>query len=220
MLKITVNTGQSTHDLGHIICLGQNYKRHAKEMGSEPPDIPYFFYKPLSSVIFPGRKIVLPPMSKKVHHEVELGILIGKQGKDILPENALEHIDGYCIVLDITARDLQSKAKQRRGPFDIAKSFDTFAPLSDFVPSSSVSDPNSLPLKLWVNGELRQDSNTSDMIFNVQEQISFLSQILTLNPGDLIATGTPEGVGEIVDGDVITAEIEGIGRIEYPVVRK
>ncbi len=220
MKQLSVKNSGQTIQVSKLICLAQNYKRHALEMGSTPPELPFFFFKPATALIGNGGDIVIPKMSGLIHHEIELAVIIGRGGKDIPEERALEHVFGYAIFLDITARDLQKKAKERRTAFDIAKSFDTFAPISEVTPASQVPDPNALDLKLWVNDELRQDSNTSDLIFGVEKLISFMSEIMTLERGDIIATGTPEGVAPLKAGDEVRAEITGLGLLENQVIQK
>lgn len=206
--------------IGKIICIGQNYRGHAREMKSSAPEIPYFFFKPASAVIGNDEEIILPSMSKCVHHEVELAVVISRRGKRISKERTFEHILGYAILIDITARDLQDKAKAGKRPFDLSKSFDTFCPISEITLKEEIDDPNDLAIKLWVNDELRQSSNTKEMIFYIDEIIKFLSEIMTLEHGDVIATGTPEGVGEIREGDVITASITGLGSLRVGVRRE
>lgn len=193
--------------IGKLICLSRTYKKHAQEMKSDVTEDPLFFLKPASAVIFNGESIVIPEMSKCLHHEVELGVVIGERCKNVSQKEALDYVLGYLVALDITARDIQSEAKKKGWPWDIAKGFDTFAPISNVVLKGNVPDPNNLDISLKVNGELRQSSNTSNMIYSVERIIEFISQIMTLEPGDLIMTGTPEGVGEIVAGDIVEAEL-------------
>ena len=196
--------------IGKIICLARTYKKHALEMKSEIPTNPLIFLKPTSSVIFNGDTIIKPKMSNCLHHEVELGVVIGKKCKDISKNNALDHILGYCLCLDITARDIQSEYKKKGWPWGIAKIFDTFAPISNVVLKKDVPNPNNLDIILKVNGKIKQDSNTSNMIFSVEQIFEFISSIMTLETGDLIMTGTPEGVGEIKKGDIIEASLGNI----------
>ena len=200
-----------------IICLAKNYSAHALEMGVQPSKLPPFpplFLKPPSSVIGPGDKIVIPKQTQNVHHEIELAIVIGKRGKNILKENVNEHIYGYTILLDITARDIQSNAKKNGHPWFVAKGFDTFCPLGPIiVTSDEIKDPNSLTIRLKVNDEVRQDGNTRDMIHKVTSIVEYCSSINTLEPGDVIATGTPEGVGKFDHGDLLQASIEKIGTL-------
>jgi len=196
--------------IGKLVCLARTYKKHAEEMNSEVAKDPVLFLKPASSVIFNGESIIIPEMSKCLHHEVEMGIVIGKRCKKVSKEEALDYVLGYLVGLDITARDIQSDAKKKGWPWDIAKGFDTFAPISDVVLKAEVQDPNNLDILLKVNGEIKQKSNTNNMSYSVEQIIEFISHIMTLESGDLIMTGTPEGVGEIVTGDVIDAELGDI----------
>ena len=193
--------------IGKIVCLARTYKKHAREMNTEVTKDPLLFLKPASSVIFNGESIIIPKISNCLHHEVELGVVIGKKCKNIKQEEALTHVLGYLIALDITARDIQSEAKKNSWPWTIAKGFDTFTPISEIVFKENVSNPNNLDIKLKVNGKVKQNSNTKNMIYSVERIIKFISDIMTLEKGDLIITGTPEGVGEIVKGDVLEAEL-------------
>ncbi len=219
MLKLPFMDGEYEIKPSKILCLGRNYAKHAEEMKSEVPKEPVIFLKPPSSLVGPDSIILLPPQSKTVHHEVELAVVIGKGGKNIGVKEATSHVLGYTILLDITARDLQAEAKKKGLPWSVAKGFDTFAPIGPrIVPAESI-DPRHLEIGLKVNGEIRQKGSTENMIFKVPEVISYISKIMTLEPGDIIATGTPEGVGEIKDGDVIEAWIEGIGVLRERVRR-
>jgi len=193
--------------IGKIVCLARTYKKHAQEMKTDITKDPLLFLKPASSVIFNNESIIIPKMSNCLHHEVELGVVIGKKCKNIKQEEALNHVLGYLIALDITARDIQSEAKKNGWPWSIAKGFDTFSPISKVVLKENVSSPNNLDIMLKVNGKVKQNSNTKNMIYSVERIIKFISDIMTLERGDLIITGTPEGVGEIVNGDVLEAEL-------------
>ena len=214
---IKVKNSTETISPTKIICLGRNYRKHAEELGNVVPDKPIIFLKPPSSLIVEGEKIILPSQSQDVHHEVELGVVIGKTGRHISRTEAEGHILGYCIFLDITARDIQKEETKRGAPWALAKGFDTFAPVSQVVRREELSHPDSIAIRLWVNGETRQDSNTSFMIFGIGEIIEYISSYMTLEAGDIIATGTPEGVGPIRNMDVVTAEIEGIGKVRFEV---
>lgn len=196
--------------IGKLVCLARTYKKHAQEMNSDIPKEPLLFLKPASSVIFNGDSIKIPEMSKCIHHEVELGIVIGKKCRNISKKDAMDHVLGYLVALDITARDIQSELKKKGWPWGIAKGFDTFAPISDIVLKEDVPNPQNLDISLKVNGEIKQSSNTGFMIFSIEEIIEFISKIMTLEPGDLIMTGTPEGVDEIISGDVLEAQIGNI----------
>ena len=191
---------------GSVFCIGRNYVAHAHELNNDVPSQPLVFLKPASSLTTNG-PIHLPGESKNVHHEVELVAAIGKGGKNIPQSEALTHIAGYAVGIDITARDIQSRAKENGHPWSIAKGFDTFAPLSSFVESDRVKNPQDIDITLSVNGKKRQQGNTELMIFPVAELISYLSSIFTLRPGDLIFTGTPEGVSPLTSGDRIEATI-------------
>ena len=196
-----------------IIGLGWNYAEHNKELKSVD-NKPIVFLKPPTSVIGPDEAVRIPDISKRVEHEIELGIVIGKRGKNIGIDEAQEHIAGYTIILDITARDLQWEARKKGDPWDICKGMDTFAPVGPcIVPKECIKDPGNLALELKVNGKTRQRSNTKDMIMKPAQALSYVSQYMTLMPGDVIASGTPEGVGPIKDGDAIDSEIENIGRM-------
>jgi 2-keto-4-pentenoate hydratase/2-oxohepta-3-ene-1,7-dioic acid hydratase in catechol pathway len=177
-------------------------------MKTTPPPSPLLFLKPSSAVIFSGEAITYPKQSHCVHHEVEVGVVIGKNARDISIDKALEIVSGYVVALDITARDIQATAKENGWPWGIAKGFDTFAPISDVVSSKKIPNPNDLSFQLEVNSQLRQQGNTNQLIWDVQTLISYISSIMTLEPGDLILTGTPEGVSEIQRGDCIAAELE------------
>ncbi|MFA5103187.1 MAG: fumarylacetoacetate hydrolase family protein [Candidatus Thermoplasmatota archaeon] len=193
--------------IGKIICLARTYKEHAREMNAVVTEDPLLFLKPTSTVIFNHGTIVIPKRSQCLHHEVELGVIIGKKGKYIKEKDAMSHVLGYLVALDITARDIQAEAKKNGWPWAIAKGFDTFAPLSDAVKKEKVPDPLNLTLSLKINGVVRQHANTSQMIYSLERIISFISQVMTLEPGDLILTGTPEGVGEIKEGDRLEAQL-------------
>lgn len=191
--------------ISNIFCIGRNYVEHARELKNEVPDQPLVFLKPTSSLIFDGDTIRIPSQSSNVHHEVEMVAAIGKEGKDIPKEDALDHVAGYGIGIDLTARDIQQQAKEKGHPWTVAKGFDTFAPLSSFVSTDKITDPQDVDLQISVNGEIRQSDNTKLMIFPVAELISYLSSIFTLQAGDLIFTGTPKGVSPIASGDTIEA---------------
>jgi 2-keto-4-pentenoate hydratase/2-oxohepta-3-ene-1,7-dioic acid hydratase in catechol pathway len=189
----------------NIFCIGRNYVEHAQELNNDVPDEPLVFLKPTSSIIHNKDTIQLPSQSKNVHHEVELVAAIGEGGKNIPKKEALTHVAGYAVGIDVTARDIQQKAKENGRPWSVAKGFDTFAPLGSFVPADNIDDPQDIDLQISVNEEQRQSDNTKLMIFPVPELISYLSTIFTLQPGDLIFTGTPKGVSPIISGDHIEA---------------
>jgi 2-keto-4-pentenoate hydratase/2-oxohepta-3-ene-1,7-dioic acid hydratase in catechol pathway len=200
-----------------IFCLGRNYLEHAREMKAEVPTIPVVFLKPPSAILQPGGSIVIPSFSHDMHHEVELVVLVGEGGKDIPHQGAMKHVAGYAVGLDMTLRDVQAEAKKKGLPWTVAKGFDTSAPISEFIASSHVPDPHACNISLRVNGGVRQESNTRNMIFRVPDIIAYLSTVFTLEPGDLIFMGTPEGVGPVQAGDLLEAEIEGIGALSVRV---
>lgn len=195
-----VNIGVQQYTVNNIFCVARNYVAHAQEMGSTIASEPMFFIKPNSAVSQSGQPIVLPTWSNNVHHELELVALIGQGGKNIAAADALKHVAGYGLGLDLTARDVQAAAKQAGNPWTLAKGFDGAAVLTQFVPAAGVN-PADLQFSLQVNGELRQSAHTQEMAFSVAELIAWLSSRFTLQTGDLIYTGTPEGVGPLLAGD-------------------
>lgn len=196
---------------GKIVGVGRNYLEHARELGEDIPEIPALFLKPTSSVIGPGEPIVLPAQSQQVDHEIELAVVIGKAGRWIPPERAASHILGYTIGLDITARDLQRKD----GQWTRSKSFDSFCPLGPWLETDL--DPTDILLTCRVSGELRQMASTREMVFSVAQIVAFTSAVMTLNPGDIVLTGTPAGVGALKAGDLVESHAEGIGTMQNPV---
>jgi acylpyruvate hydrolase len=216
-MKTVMLEGAGEFAVGKILCIGRNYVDHIRELGNETPDRPVVFLKPASSIIQDGGRIVVPPYSSDCHHEGELALLVGKAGKDIPQERALEHLAGYGVAIDLTLRDVQAELKKKGLPWDIAKGFDTACPLSTFIPASKVADPQDLRIVLTVNGETRQDGSTSLMIHPVAEIVSYLSTVFTLEPGDVILTGTPAGVSSIRSGDTVHAEIPGVAALTVTV---
>ncbi len=196
-----------------ILAVARNYADHAKEMNSPIPAEPIFFLKPTTSLLPGGGTILLPLRSKRVEVETELAVILEHGGTGILPQRAMDLIAGYAVFFDITARDLQAKARQEGAPWTASKGFDTFAPISAAVAASRVPNPHDLPIRLKVNGIVRQDSNTRNMVFKIPQLIAEASEIMTLEKGDIFATGTPSGVWPIVAGDVLEAEIPGVGTL-------
>lgn len=196
--------------LGKILCIARNYAAHATELGNEAPEAPVIFLKPSTAVIFDGEAVVIPEWSSDCHYEAELAVLIGRGGKNIPEGEALSHVAGYGVALDMTLRDVQSELKKKGLPWEQAKGFDTSCPLSGFVPADAVGDPQRLTVRLTVNGQLRQDGETSLMIHPVAKIIAHMSRIFTLEEGDVILTGTPSGVGKTVSGDRLSAEVPGV----------
>jgi 2-keto-4-pentenoate hydratase/2-oxohepta-3-ene-1,7-dioic acid hydratase in catechol pathway len=196
---------------GKIVCVGRNYMEHAKELGNEAPKVPLIFLKPPSSVINPGDAIILPPQSQQVEHEAELVAVIGKRGRSIMSESARDYILGYTVGNDVTARDLQKSDPQ----WTRAKGFDTFCPFGPWIDTDF--DPADALVTCRVSGQPRQLASTRDMLFGVGTLLAFISSVMTLEPGDLIFTGTPGGVGPLKAGDEVVVEIEGLGTLTNPV---
>lgn len=194
-----------------IICVGRNYVEHAKEHNAEVPKIPLIFMKPPSAIINPGDTILLPPQSAQVEHEAELVAVIGKRGRAIPADEAASYILGYTIGNDVTARDLQ----RSDGQWTRAKGFDTFCPFGPWIDTEF--DPSDAVISCRVNGQIRQMASTHDMVFSVPTLVAFISSVMTLEPGDLIFTGTPAGVGPLKAGDIVEVEIENLGKLSNPV---
>ena len=214
--------GPPIPDPDKIICLGLNYRSHAEEAGLAVPKVPLLFGKYRNTLNGPTSPIVLPSMSAEIDYEGELAVVIGKRGKDISVASALEHVAGYMALNDVSARDLQ----MRTGQWLSGKTLDTFAPCGPTLVINEINYPQNLNISTRVNGQTLQQSNTRYMIFSVAETIAYISQLMTLEVGDIIATGTPEGVGFkrnppifLRDGDVVEVEIEGIGTLKNPVIR-
>ncbi|XP_015272833.1 PREDICTED: acylpyruvase FAHD1, mitochondrial [Gekko japonicus] len=200
-----------------IVCVGRNYAAHAREMRTALPSRPVFFLKPASAYLREGAPILRPPYCRELHHEVELGVVVGRRAQGVSEEAALAHVAGYALCLDMTARDTQEECKRQGLPWTPAKGFRTSCPVSDFVPKERIPDPHRLKLWLKVNGELRQEGDTSDMIFSVPYIISYISSIITLEEGDLVLTGTPKGVSAVQGGDEIEAGIQGVLSMRFKV---
>jgi len=200
-----------------IFGIGRNYVAHARELQNEVPKTPVIFIKPVTTITYSGNNIRLPFQSQDVHFETELVVAIGNTGKNIIVQEALDYVEGYGIGIDVTARDLQQQAKEKSLPWTVSKGFDTFAPISNFIPAGEIEDPQQLTFELEVNGQIKQRGDTSKMIFPVAHLISELSHFFTLNPGDLIFTGTPEGVGPIHSGDQLKATLSGKTTLEVGV---
>lgn len=203
-----------------IICIARNFLDHAKELGNAVPSEPVFFLKPTTAYLQPGAgAIKIPPGCSNLHFEVELGVVIGKRGSNIPESTAYDFIGGYTLALDMTARDLQEKAKKKGHPWSIAKGFDTSCPVGHFIAKDAIKDPSDVRLWLRVNEEsqFRQDGNTKDMIFKIPKMISYISSFMTLEEGDLILTGTPAGVGPVRSGDLITAGLADIAELKVSV---
>ena len=206
-----------------IICVGLNYRRHARESGMALPETPVLFAKFANALAAHQEPVPLPATAVRYDYEVELGVVIGRRTRDVSKGEALDYVFGYCVTNDLSARDLQ----MRTGQWLLGKTLDKFLPTGPYlVTADQVADPQNLALRTWVNGELRQDSNTGDMVFSVAEIISYISRYMTLEPGDIISTGTPEGVilgmaeqAWLQPGDEVTVEVKGLGRLTNPLIQ-
>jgi 2-keto-4-pentenoate hydratase/2-oxohepta-3-ene-1,7-dioic acid hydratase in catechol pathway len=195
-----------------ILCIGRNYAEHAREQEAEVPRVPLLFLKPPSAILNPGEPIVLPRQSQQVEHEAELVVVVGKRGRNITTDESHDFIFGYTVGNDVTARDLQ----KTDGQWSRAKGFDTFCPFGPWIDTEF--DPSDAIITCKVSGQPRQMASSRDMIFNVNELIAYLSSIMTLEPGDIIFSGTPAGIGALLPGDTVEVEIEGLGKLTNPVV--
>uniref|UniRef100_A0A8C5Q9T7 Oxaloacetate tautomerase FAHD1, mitochondrial n=1 Tax=Leptobrachium leishanense TaxID=445787 RepID=A0A8C5Q9T7_9ANUR len=200
-----------------IICVGRNYAEHAKELKNTVPTEPVLFLKSPTAYVKEGAPAVIPFYSNNLHHEVELGVVIGKGGKDIPQALAMDHVGGYALCLDMTARDVQDKCKEKGLPWTLAKAFDTSCPVSDFIPKDKIQDPHNVKIWLKVNDSLRQEGSTSSMIFSIPFLISYISKIISLEEGDLILTGTPKGVASVQENDEMVAGIDDIISMTFKV---
>ena len=201
-----------------IYCVGRNYAEHAIEMGHDPSKEPPFFFQKNPDNIITDGKFPYPSATSDVHHEIEMVVALSKGGTNIPVEAALDHVFGYGVGLDMTRRDLQGEAKKLGRPWEVGKAFEASAPCGPLVPASEIGHPTSGAVTLKVNAEIRQQGDLNQLIWKVPEMISYLSGLFTLQPGDIIMTGTPAGVGAVVRGDVLEGFVEGIGTIEVVVV--
>lgn len=217
MYRVTLAGTSSGYPVGKIVCVARNYVDHIRELNNAIPDEPVLFTKPATSIVADGGQIVIPSYSNDCHHEVELAVLIGSAGKAIPAERAMLHVAAYGVALDMTLRDVQSGLKAKGLPWEKAKGFDTSCPLSTFVLAEEVADPHDLRISLKVNGQLRQHASTALMMRNVPELIAAASTVFTLEPGDVLLTGTPAGVAAVVSGDLLEAEIEQVGQLRVTV---
>lgn len=210
--------GGGRFPVGRIFCVGRNYAEHAREMGDAVAEPPFFFIKPASCLPTTPGKLPYPPRTEDLHHEVELVVALELGGADIAEADALRHVFGYAAGLDMTRRDLQGAAKDKRRPWDMGKSFDGAAPVGAITPAAEAGDLGDVAIALTVDGETRQSGRTSEMLWNVPAIIAELSTYIRLMPGDLIFTGTPAGVGAVVRGNVLEARIEGLAPLEVEIV--
>ena len=210
--SLPVEGSDARFPLCRIYCVGRNYAEHAREMGHDPNrEPPFFFMKAANSIVQNNSTIAYPAGTKDVHHEIEMVAAIGKGGKNIPVEKALEHVWGYAVGLDMTRRDIQGEAKKMGRPWEMGKSFDESAPCTAIRPATGIGHPAKGAIWLKVNGETKQQGDLAQQIWSVPEQISYLSGLITLQPGDLIFSGTPAGVGPIVAGDKLEGHVDGVG---------
>ena len=203
--------------VGKIVCVGQNYVAHIEELGSEPAGHPLLFTKPPSSLVSPPDAIVLPDWTDDVHHEVELALVIGERCKNLRREECDGVIGGYCLALDLTARDVQAAAKNKGHPWAVAKGFDTACPVSEVLPFSSIEDLSAVQLRLWVDDDLRHDGSTALMIYDIRRLLCDASRFFTLHPGDLLLTGTPKGVARLLVGARVRATLSGVEEVRLAI---
>ena len=217
--SVAIHGSDDRFAVRRIFCVGRNYAAHAREMGHDPDrEVPFYFTKPNDAVVDSGASIPYPSKTNNFHFEAELVVAIGKKCEDVKIENALQHVYGYAVGNDLTRRDLQSAAKSKGRPWDVGKAFDHSAPCAEIHPINQVLDIENSRIWLTVNGDIKQDSNINKLIWSVSEVITNLSTLFTLMPGDLIYTGTPEGIGPIVKGDVIRVGIDGLTELETKIV--
>ncbi|HEX5858948.1 MAG TPA: fumarylacetoacetate hydrolase family protein [Microbacterium sp.] len=210
---IAVEGTAAVFPVARVFCVGRNYAEHAIEMGHDPDrEPPFFFMKPADAVVPPGR-LPFPGRTQELHHEVELVVALGKGGRGIAEDQALDHVFGYAVGLDMTRRDLQAVAKKAGRPWDMAKGFDQSAPTGPIRTTEAIGHPARGAVCLHINGELRQEGDLAQQIWKVPETISYLSTLVTLRPGDLIMTGTPSGVGPVEPGDRLEGHIDGVGDV-------
>lgn len=218
---LPVAGSDQTFPVHRIYCVGRNYAAHAEEMGHDPKrTAPVFFMKPADAVVPSGSAMPYPSRTANLHHEIELVVAIGEPGRDIPAAKALEHVFGYAVGIDLTRRDLQQEAKEKRGTWDTAKGFDRSAPVSALHRAADIGHPVSGRIWLGVNGEIRQNADLDELIWSVPEAIAELSTYFELLPGDLVFTGTPAGVGPLEAGDEVTGGIDGVDEIAVTITQK
>ena len=217
MKYITIKNSTEKIPVGKVVCVGRNYAEHARELGNEIPEKPVVFLKPNTAIIYSDEKIIYPDFSEEMHHEVELVLLIGNKLKDADTKKAEDAISGFGVGLDMTLRDVQSELKKKGHPWTIAMGFDTSAVLSDFIFKKDYKLTLNEVISLSVNGTIKQRAKLNKMIFAPSKIVEYISSLMTLEEGDLIFTGTPSGVGKVVKGDKLLAEIEGIASLSCEV---
>ena len=212
---VAVDGTDATFPVARVFCVGRNYAEHAIEMGHDPDrEPPFFFMKPADAVVPTGSKLPFPTQTEELHHEIELVVALGDGGQDIAVDDALDHVFGYAVGLDMTRRDMQAVAKKAGRPWDMAKGFDHSAPTSPIRPASDIGHPSHGAIWLRINDKLCQEGDLDQQIWKVPETISYLSTLVTLRPGDLIMTGTPKGVGRVERGQRLHGHVDGVGDLE------
>ncbi len=218
MPSVAVEGTRDRFPVRRIICVGRNYAAHAREMGRDPDrEAPFFFMKPADAVVDDGAEVPYPPETSNLHYEMELVAAIGRDGRDIPAERALDHVYGYAVGIDLTRRDLQLQAREQGRPWDWGKGFDHSAPCAPLRPVASVGHPDKGRIWLAVDGAVKQDADLAELIWSVPEVISIASRSMALKPGDLIFTGTPAGVGKVERGQVLTGGVDGVGEIRIAI---
>jgi len=219
--SVAVAGSQARFPIRRVFCVGRNYAAHAREMGKDPDrEPPFFFTKPADAVVAAEGTVPYPPLTENLHHEIELVVAIGKAGANVSPAQALDLVWGYGVGVDLTRRDLQDVAKKMSRPWDWSKSFDASGPCGPLQPASAIGHPSQGAIWLKVNGETRQQGDLSELIWPVADVIAYISEAMTLQPGDLIFTGTPAGVGALNPGDAVTAGIAGVGEIAFSIGKR
>lgn len=219
--SVAVAGSQARFPIRRVFCVGRNYAAHAREMGKDPDrEPPFFFTKPADAVVAAEGTVPYPPLTDNLHHEIELVVAIGKAGANVKPEQALDLVWGYGVGVDLTRRDLQDVAKKMSRPWDWSKSFDASGPCGPLQPASAIGHPAKGAIWLKVNGETRQQGDLTELIWPVADVIAYISEAMTLQPGDLIFTGTPAGVGALNPGDAVTAGVEGVGEIAFTIGKR
>ena len=215
--KLELENGESL-DCSKIVCIARNYSEHIKELNNAKPKRPIFFIKPNSALLNQGKRILLPEFSSNIHHEIELAVVIGKNGHAIPEEKVEDYILGYAVALDLTARDLQTEMKDGGYSWEMAKAFDHSCPISSIRLKEDVPSIENLNIEFFINNELKQSGNTNQMIYTIPQMISEMSRFFTLTRGDVILTGTPKGVGQIHSGDGLHGKIESVGELFFEVI--
>lgn len=219
--SVAVAGSQARFPIRRVFCVGRNYAAHAREMGKDPDrEPPFFFTKPADAVVAAEGTVAYPPLTENLHHEIELVVAIGKAGANVKPAQALDLVWGYGVGVDLTRRDLQDVAKKMSRPWDWSKSFDASGPCGPLQPVSAIGHPSQGAIWLKVNGETRQQGDLNELIWPVADVIAYISEAMTLQPGDLIFTGTPAGVGALNPGDAVTAGVAGVGEIAFSIGKR